>query len=99
MKLPVNCFKCDKELEPVFKPDSDRDTNRWNFQPQEATTFYSSGQYGSTVWDPMSNIHQLMINICDECMLQFSNRTVLTRTIKRISTVTYHEWNPNNLPT
>jgi hypothetical protein len=58
----LNCFKCDKELEPVFSDNKFSDN-----QPYGGTTFLSYGQYGSTVFDPGDGTY-LVINICDECL-------------------------------
>ena len=91
MDLPLNCFKCDKKIEPVF---SDSKFNVPN-QPYRATTFITHGHYGSTVFDPMSDINTLTINICDQCMLEFKNRIALRRIIQREPTITFHPWDPN----
>jgi hypothetical protein len=61
MNFPVPCIICGKELASVFG-DSAAPLN----QPYAATTFASSGHYGSTVFDPMVGGVFLEINICDE---------------------------------
>lgn len=37
-------------------------------QPNDAVAFYSKGNYGSTVFDPLDDTIQLEINICDSCL-------------------------------
>ncbi len=93
MKLPINCFKCNRELEPAIKELPDKQELN---QPYAGTSFSSSGHYGSTVFDPMSNIHTLEINICDPCLLEFKDRVAFLRTIKRIPVFEYRNWNPWN---
>ena len=74
MILP--CIICGKELKPALSglKDSSRAAN----QPNEGTTFHSHGQYGSTVWDPMSpgGLETLEINICDPCLLANKERVL-----------------------
>lgn len=63
----MKCFKCDKVLERAFEDVE--------HQPWGATSFYSHGQYGSTVFDPMDDSY-LGIYICDECMVENAQEVV-----------------------
>lgn len=55
------CIICGKELENVDVASTN--------QPSEGLNFYSHGQYGTTVFDPM-NGEYLEINICDTCIVE-----------------------------
>lgn len=79
-KTIINCFKCNKELEPAFS--SVRGPAR---QPYRATTFYSPGQYGSTIWDPQDRSLSLEILICDECIDGCSNQILVARRTEKVS--------------
>jgi len=57
MSNVLPCIVCGRKLNPVF-----------NCQPSIGTTFISHGQYGSTVFDPMTGDY-LEVNICDPCVL------------------------------
>lgn len=57
------CIMCDKILDPAFPLEKETIAA----QPYGATTFFSSGQYGSTVFDPIDD-SMLQINVCDECL-------------------------------
>lgn len=60
----IHCFSCNKQLKKVFKDGE-------HPQPYGGAMFYSSGNYGSTVWDPMG-AGDLLIIICDECIVERS---------------------------
>jgi hypothetical protein len=92
MNLPLNCFKCGRKLTPAFE-DADSLVHVPN-QPRGGTTFITHGHYGSTVFDPVSDINTLTINICDPCMIEFRNRIALRRIIQREPTITFHSWDP-----
>lgn len=77
-----NCFKCERELEGTgcepAKPCPTCNHNKsagWPGSFWPATTFYSMGNFGSTVYDPMTNdkSEQLALHICDVCLLQHRN--------------------------
>lgn len=53
------CFRCGHDLEPTWEGSRDA----WG-----GTTFRSSGNYGSTVFDPMSAAEELEVIICDGCL-------------------------------
>lgn len=90
MDLPLNCFKCDKELKPVFDDPRMKSPD----VPYAGTTFITHGHYGSTVFDPIASFHSLMINICDQCMVEFKNRIALRRIIQREPTINFYPWDP-----
>jgi hypothetical protein len=66
-KIAKPCLACGRELYNV----SDDSEN----QPYNGTTFYSHGQYGSTIYDPMDG-HFLEINICDFCLASHPERVL-----------------------
>lgn len=82
-----HCFVCDGEL-----------TLNWDGDPTQydGTRFIATGNYGSGVWDPMSNRLSLEIHICDDCMRKRSNRAVVIH--KHVPTPTYTRtrWYPGN---
>ena len=61
----ISCFKCQKQLENI--------TERVANQPDGALEFISYGHYGSRAFDPM-NGDFLIINICDDCLLEASEK-------------------------
>jgi hypothetical protein len=63
----LNCFKCNKELEPAVKDNPFKEN-----QPYGGTVFTSHGHYGSTVFDPpgLDGSRFLEITICDECLVE-----------------------------
>ncbi len=83
----LNCFKCDKQLEPVF--------NNVENQPYAGTVFISYGQYGSTVWDPQNPMSRrwLEINICDDCLVE-NKVQVLHGQFIPAGDNDYQPWNP-----
>ena len=79
---PLPCIACGTLPKPVF--DGTR-------QPHGATTFYSEGHYGSTVFDPMRGGVSLTVNICDGC-LRFQQERVLLVTESTQTTLEYASW-------
>lgn len=69
MELPLRCIVCGVKPDPAFPPDPEFPQD-YDWQPHGATTFTADGQYGSTVWDPITRRDKLMINICDSCLVQ-----------------------------
>lgn len=87
---PVPCIVCDRELKSVIPGDMDT-----YGQPSEATTFNSHGQYGSTVWDPMRDELQLVINVCDSCLVRKAGTHVSKMIVgPAIPSITVVPWNP-----
>jgi hypothetical protein len=70
MILTLPCIICGRELKSAF-PRENESTPEWlkHNQPHAGTIFITHGQYGSTVFDPMSDVRSLEINICDSCLL------------------------------
>lgn len=62
---PLPCFKCGKELVPVFPGDAPDKV----LQAGDACLFKTHGQYGSTMFDETDG-SMLFINICDECLVR-----------------------------
>ena len=61
------CFKCDKELERIWSEGTDMPDGR---EPNKGLIFAASGNYGSRVYDPTMSAPQLVIWICDECVVR-----------------------------
>ena len=55
------CVACGKKLAALVNEDE------VILQPVGAVTFTGPGNYGSTVWDPMTSDF-LIVNICDDCI-------------------------------
>jgi hypothetical protein len=62
----VICFKCLKELDHVFPVIPDEDGH----EPDGGLIFSASGNYGSRVYDPTISAPQLVIWICDSCVIK-----------------------------
>lgn len=58
----MRCVICRAEIKPALA--SDEDIN----PPSGAVVFSSYGNYGSTVFDPMTNSIHIEIFICDGCL-------------------------------
>jgi hypothetical protein len=79
-------------------PDGDPLDRGTPTQPYSATVFSSHGQYGSTVWDPMSQFLALQVNICDSCLThaaKIQRRVALVTETPRTSRWEYEEWEPD----
>ncbi len=68
-KAPLSCIVCDEQL---WNQTLDEDKN-W---PDDACTFTTTGQYGSTVFDSLSG-EKLEVNICDQCLREALARGVI----------------------
>jgi hypothetical protein len=95
VSLPLPCLVCRKPLEPAFRDGGvDGDTH----QPSDALMFVAHGNYGSTVYDPMSmhSREYLMVNICDSCVSVAAIDGVVVRAekIPQPHAVTYTLWTP-----
>lgn len=64
----LSCFVCEKAIESAFPEFSEHESVA--AQPYGATQFYTSGHYGSTIFDPFEADLALIINICDSCLLE-----------------------------
>lgn len=85
----IPCFKCEKPLQAAAPYDDDR----LLIQPYEGVMFRSSGNYGSTVWDPQSSSWELHIIICDECM-KANKHNIVHSQLQQIARYSYERWNP-----
>jgi hypothetical protein len=63
MKIDRVCIICEKELECCGLDEDD-----FSNPPNNATYWTTSGNYGSTVFDPCGTGEQLECYICDECL-------------------------------
>jgi hypothetical protein len=63
----VNCFKCLKELEPAF-PGSEKFED--NGEVAGGLIFTANGNYGSRVYDPVMSAPNLVVWICDDCVVE-----------------------------
>jgi hypothetical protein len=79
---PLPCIACGKVPNAVF--DGER-------QPYGATTFYSQGHYGSTVFDPMRGSISITVNVCDDCLRSREQRVLLVTKDTR-TTYEYAPW-------
>lgn len=90
MTLP--CLVCGRELESAI-PASVRNPSGNSNQPYAGTTFWTSGHYGSTVFDPQTPMVELHLNVCDPCLLERCGR--LARVVRRRrEEFLYEPWNP-----
>lgn len=78
--LPLPCFVCGVDFDRIpGGPDN---------MPDGGNIFTATGNYGSTVFDPMTNDCSLEINICADCLQKHRERTIMVRTeITRIRIV------------
>jgi hypothetical protein len=88
------CIKCGAVPDPVFQGEEELN------QPYAATTFDSTGHYGSTVWDPMNtpwggSRQFIQINVCDPCLTEAAGEGKVLRGITTTSYDTRTEpWAP-----
>jgi hypothetical protein len=64
----VNCFKCLKTLESAFgnfAEDYEDDSKA----PNRGLLFAAHGNYGSRIWDPTMSAPDLVVWICDDCIV------------------------------
>ncbi len=64
-----NCISCGKTLRSALGSDWEQDP------PQGAVVFIATGNYGSTIYDPMFyGSEHLKIAICDTCLTKAAKR-------------------------
>jgi hypothetical protein len=91
MLEPLPCMVCGTQPEPAFR------TEGGTRQPYGATMFNAgSGHYGSTMWDTMSSVRSLAINVCDECLVKRKDRVSVVLTDRPTPKVEYLPWTPND---
>lgn len=59
------CVRCDKEIQFI----EDLPT-----MPNAAVVLFSSGNYGSTVWDEMHR--SILVYVCDKCLMDVKERVL-----------------------
>lgn len=69
--IKKDCFRCGKTMESV-RPD--------RFQAYKGTQFISHGNYGSTIFDPLTSNEYIEIVICDNCLKENSDNVSYTKT-------------------
>lgn len=87
MSEPTPCLVCGKELPSAMSGSR---------QPYGATTFTSTGQYGSTQFDEMDGSF-LEINICSDCLTEAAQKgLVMIGRRDHIPPVLalWEQWNP-----
>lgn len=91
MNQPLPCLVCGMQPSSAFgdhAPDS-------KHQPNDAVMFTASGNYGSSVWDPMMGSQLLLVNICDECLVLGKDRIAVMTTIHQPDTREFKPWEPD----
>lgn len=83
------CFVCDKELDGAFGGLMSEDDPTC----AGAVLFKSSGNYGSSIFDPRGPV-QMVINICDDCIKLKRDRVLIATTERPLPVVSYEPWNP-----
>lgn len=58
----MKCILCKTQIEPALSNDDEL------IPPLRAVVFSSSGNFGSTVFDPMTSSLQIEIFMCDSCL-------------------------------
>jgi hypothetical protein len=92
--MTLDCFKCGRKLKSVFPDDIAISPYTTPNQPYDAATFQAYGQYGSTVYDPMSQRYPwLEINICDKCLIEGKDQILEGTKVGRPK-LRYEKWNP-----
>ena len=74
MDESLPCIVCDKLLYRVL--------DDYELQPNDAVMCSTTGNYGSTVFDPMGQ-QTLHFNICDTCIVKLRDKGVIALADKR----------------
>jgi hypothetical protein len=93
VNLPLPCIICGQALESAV-PDVVR--NPSGNQPHGGTTFWTSGHYGSTVFDPQNSTWTLEINLCDPCLTAHAGRVLSVTTVRRTPLRKTEPWTPTD---
>lgn len=86
---PMICLCCGKALEPAERGSTDPLT-----PPSGATVFFSHGNFGSTLWDPVDDYQHLEVFVCDECLAGRTERAWHVTAGARRPNNTYRTWDP-----
>lgn len=90
----VKCFVCGKELKMPWYDEKDEQTT---IQPlDDGLWFRSTGNYGSTIFDPMDEQY-LEISICDKCILDKKDEVKHIHNIRRKSTSEANPFSPSDV--
>lgn len=84
MKIERVCIVCDKGLVSAFGGNQQNE-DEWNNPPDEATVWTTTGNYGSALYDPITNTDEfLQCFICDTCLAKKRN---LVQKVSRVRPV------------
>ena len=88
------CIRCGKQLYQVSKEAPV--TESFQNQPYNGTAFYTSGHYGSTVFDEVFG-ETIEINVCDTCLLDAAKeqRILYYRRVTQTEYVDRQFWTPD----
>jgi hypothetical protein len=92
-KNPVPCLICGSVLDPAIPSAWCKGDPFIMNQPSAGVAFDSSGYYGSTLFDPMSEV-RLEVAVCDACLEERWHRT---RQVTRVEHVELLELVPPGL--
>lgn len=97
VSLPLPCVVCGKELSSAVPagPDGVMHSNT----PAGGVSFSASGNYGSALFDPMNTRDNLLLTICDDCIVEKANTgSIILRRQKLPITQapTYRKYFPEN---
>jgi len=91
------CFICGRNCIIDEHTDADGEKFEWK-EISDAVHFAATGNWGSTVWDPLRDDLYLNIYICDECLNKQRQRARVTKVHRRLDEEdqgTWPEWDPN----
>ena len=92
----IECFVCGSELKLDSHSLPDEENNPHIIHPlYGGLWFRSSGNYGSSVFDPMSK-EELQIAICDECLMAKKNEVTHIYDIRSSTKSKSKPWNPED---
>jgi hypothetical protein len=102
------CFVCGKGMQPSFQmrglvsqheaesgdvadeePGSDL-----LLPPAHGTDWDSTGNYGSSLWDPITGSEAIHIVICDDCLDSRKDRVVRYHTHRKVERLRPRPWDP-----
>ena len=88
------CFKCGKTMVPSLDIDPMTAVNEIPLKPPlDGTIWESTGNFGSTVWDPINEDDvRLNIIICDNCLINFTERVIYLRRIRETKVIESEIW-------
>jgi hypothetical protein len=85
------CFKCLKKLERAF-PDGP--SSQDGKEPRNGLIFSASGNYGSRIYDPTVSAPELVIWICDECVVKHKELVEMRRYAFVQTELTWSNYDP-----